>query len=164
MTRRLLCLGILMLSGCRPATLPRSEGHLLPSDVYVITATDMAASCKTHGICGDFQTPPVTAIAEFEKRLPSLLKTQGRDDLAATVPTSYVRQYWAVVGKDGLTIIGNFVCRSSAVYLPSLTSDFAPIPPEWLARAPVLLDDAGMCLVSVTFPASRPQAAAFVFG
>lgn len=162
--RALAQVGVLLIAACGGAQLQPNETRRLSADVYLIAANDMMASCKAQGMCEDFRTPPLAVIADFEKRLPSLLKVKGHGDLAASIPTTYVRQYWAFVGNDGLHIVGNFVCRASAVFLPSLTSDFEPIPPHSLARVPVVVDDAGICLVTVAFPATRPQAAQFVVG
>jgi len=159
-TRDLICVGALLLSGCGAAPIHPSKPQRLPADVYIIASEDMAVLCRI-GWCEDFRTPPVEIIWDFEKRLPSLLKAIGRDDLVAKLLTSYVRQYWAVASKHGLDVVGNFVCRSQATYMPSIFSEEEPMTPEMLARSPIVIDDAGICLVTVTFPAGRPQEAEF---
>lgn len=155
----LICASALLLPACSVAAV-RPSAAKLPRDVYIIAARDMAVWCQL-GWCEDFRTPPASTVADFEKRLPSLLEALGHDDLAAKVPNSYVRQYWAVAGKNGHEVVGNFVCRAYAVYSPSIFSDLEPSPPEQLARVPIVIDDAGICLISVTFPAGRPDTAKF---
>ena len=161
--RDLAVVGAFALLGCGAPAPPKEPVHL-PAGVYLIDATDMNAMCTSLGWCEEFRTPSAAAVVEFEKRLPALLQRRGRADLAATIVTGYMRQYWAVEGKHGLEIVGNFVCWSSAERLPSLTSDFERIPEQSLARTPVIIDDAGNCRVRVTFPVGSPQAAVFAVG
>lgn len=159
--RSLVGIAALALLGCGAPAAHPGEVVRLPAG-YLLDAKDMNAMCSSLGWCEDFRTPSAAAVVEFEKQLPSLLQRSGRAELAASIATSYLRQYWAVEGKQGLEVVGNFVCWSSAVYLPTLASDFERIPNRSLARTPVIIDDAGICRVSVTFPPTRPQDAVFV--
>jgi hypothetical protein len=115
-----------------------------------------------NGMCRDFRTPPLEAIANFEAHLPRLLAAHGFDDVARSLET-YVRQYWAVFRDGRLHIVGNFVCRSSLkeAHLDEPHDDLGSVPESHIAHVPIVIDDAGRCLVTASFPAERPDEVQF---
>ncbi len=164
----LVLTGSLVAVGCAGSVrLSNTDARISP-DVHVLTSNDMYAWCNMvdieghpvdpEGMCEDFRTPPLEVIASFEARLPRLLAARGRGEVARSLDR-YVRQYWAVFRDGKLHIVGNFVCRSTLMeaHLADVGDDLKPVPENQLARVPIVVDDAGACNVTASFPADRPE-------
>jgi len=133
--------------------------------VHVISAADMGAWCTAvdaKGACEDFRTPSKKDVSDFDAQLPQFLTARGHAALAPRIG-SYVRQYWAVVRGGQLYIVGNFVCAS-------ILRDDGPSGSNSLAtnlvvdQSPIVVDDAGTCSITATFPVLRPDDVTFDVG
>jgi hypothetical protein len=114
----------------------------------ILAPADMNAWCRSaSSVCEDYRDAPVDLVARLDERLTSLLQARRMSFLAPRVQ-QYLRQYWAVFREGQLFIIGNFVCRSNV-------SD--------AARAPVVIDPAGLCVVRAIVPVHAPENAQFTY-
>jgi hypothetical protein len=114
----------------------------------ILSPADMNAWCRSaRSTCEDYRDAPVALVARLDERLTPLLEARRVNFLAARVQR-YLRQYWAVLRNGQLFIIGNFVCRSN-VADPT--------------RTPVVLDPAGMCVITAVVPADAPESAQFSY-
>lgn len=109
-------------------------------------------------LCENFRTPSTEAVARFERNLEVLLKAR---ELARVIPQvrQYLRQYWAYSREGRVVIHGNFVCPS-IVNVDMDNLDGSERPDELPVKhpsAPIVVDDAGDCNVSVWFFADEPE-------
>lgn len=146
---------------------PESPVPPLSADVHVFTPEIMARWCSLdpEGMCGAFRPVPRESLAYFEHRLPQLLGAHGYQDVAAHVQ-DYLRQYWAALDGDRLLIHGVIACRSLLdlyVDVDPETGASLPLPSDEERRrsGPLVVDDAGRCYLTVSFPADSPNRPVF---
>ncbi len=141
---------------CHAPTTSAPSRELAP-EVQIFSKAQMEAFCSIDppGLCKDFKTPSVEAVLYFEEHINELLNRRG---LGALVPKihQYLRQYWAYTVEGEVVVEGNFVCKSVvAVSMETPEGQQDPVDVEH-PSAPVIVDDAGDCSVSVWFISDEP--------
>jgi hypothetical protein len=135
----------LALAACASGNAQAPDG---PRALRILAPADLFAWCRsTKPACEDYRDAPVDLVARLDERLTPLLEARRLHFLAPRVQ-QYLRQYWAVFRDGQLFIIGNFVCRSNVA------------DP---ARTPVVVDPAGMCVITAIAPVDAPENAQFSY-